>query len=119
MCRSIRTLFNFDPPATDDEVRGASLQFVRKLTGFHRPSQANQDAFGRATDDVAQVARQLLDSLVTTAPARDRETEGAKGRERAAKRFGPRPTAGAAGVGPPTAPTARAGSTGPGRPRSA
>jgi hypothetical protein len=88
MCRSIKTLFNFDPPATDEEVRAASLQFVRKLSGFHRPSQANQAAFERATEEVAEVARRLLDSLVTVAPARDREVEAARARERAAKRFG-------------------------------
>jgi hypothetical protein len=88
MCRNIKTLFNFDPPATDEEVRDASLQFVRKLSGFHHPSQANQAAFDRAIDEVTQVARRLLDSLVTTAPARDREIEAARARERAEKRFG-------------------------------
>jgi hypothetical protein len=87
-CRNIKTLFNFDPPATDEEVRDASLQFVRKLSGFHHPSQANQAAFDRAIDEVTQVARRLLDSLVTTAPARDREIEAARARERAEKRFG-------------------------------
>ena len=88
MCRNIKTLFNSDPPATDEEVRDASLQFVRKLSGFHHPSQANQAAFDRAIDEVTQVARRLLDSLVTTAPARDREIEAARARERAEKRFG-------------------------------
>jgi len=88
MCRNIRTLFNFDPPATDEEVRAASLQFVRKLSGFHKPSHANQEAFDRATEEVAKVARRLLDSLVTAAPAKDRETEALAARERAARRFG-------------------------------
>ena len=88
MCRNIKTLFNFDPPATDEEVRAASLQFVRKLTGFNAPSRANEAAFTRAVDDVAATARVLLDSLVTTAAARDREVEAAKARERAASRFG-------------------------------
>jgi hypothetical protein len=88
MCRNIKTLFNFDPPATDEEVRAASLQFVRKLSGFHKPSHANQEAFDRATEEVAKVARRLLDSLVTAAPAKDRETEALAARERAARRFG-------------------------------
>ncbi|MEM7264055.1 MAG: DUF2277 domain-containing protein [Planctomycetota bacterium] len=87
MCRNIRTLFNFDPPATDEEVRAASIQFVRKLSGFTKPSQANEAAFERAVDEVAICARRLLDSLVTKAPARDREVEAAKARERSAKRF--------------------------------
>jgi len=91
MCRNIKTLYNFDPPATDDEVRAAAGQFVRKLTGFHKPSQANEAAFDHAVEEVARVARRLLDSLVTTAPARTRETEAAKVRARAAERFGPRP----------------------------
>ena len=82
MCRNIRTLFNFDPPATDEEVRAASLQFVRKLSGFTRPSKANDAAFARAVDQVAAAARTLLDSLVTTAPPRDREVEAAKARAR-------------------------------------
>ncbi len=77
MCRNIRPLFNFEPPATDDEIRGASLQFVRKVSGFPRPSRANQEAFDRAVDDVAEVVRGLLDSLVTAAPPRDREREAA------------------------------------------
>jgi len=88
MCRNIRTLFNFDPPATDAEVRAASIQFVRKLSGFTKPSKANEAAFERATDEVAEAARRLLDSLVTTAPSRDREVEAARARERAARRFG-------------------------------
>lgn len=88
MCRNIKTLFNFDPPATDDEVRAASLQFVRKLSGFTAPSQANREAFDRGVDEVFEVARRLIDSLVTNAPARDREVEAAKAKERSAKRFG-------------------------------
>ena len=88
MCRNIKTLFNFEPPATDEEVRAASLQFVRKLSGFTKPSQANGAAFERAVDDVTRIARELFDSLVTTAPARDRDVEIAKARERSAKRFG-------------------------------
>jgi hypothetical protein len=88
MCRNIRTLHNFAPPATDDEVRAASLQFVRKISGFHAPSQANQAAFDRAVDDVARASRRLLDALTTTAPPKDRAVEAAKARERAAKRFG-------------------------------
>ena len=90
MCRNIKTLFNFDPPATDEEVRAASLQFVRKLSGFTHPSHANQAAFDRAIDEVAVVARRLLDSLVTNAPVRDREVEAARAKERAEKRFGTR-----------------------------
>ena len=87
MCRNIRTLFNFDPPATDEEIRAASLQFVRKLSGFTKPSQANAEAFDQAIDEVADVARRLIDSLVTTAPARDREEVAARAKERAAVRF--------------------------------
>jgi len=87
MCRSIKTLFNFDPPATDEEIRSASLQFVRKLSGFQAPSQANQAAFDRAVDDVFAVARELVDSLVTTAPARDRELVAARAKERSASRY--------------------------------
>ena len=90
MCRNIRTLFNFEPPVTDDEVRAASLQFVRKLSGFTRPSKANEEAFERAVDRTAEVARELLDALVTTAPPRDREVEAAKARARAAERYGTR-----------------------------
>ena len=90
MCRNIRTLFNFDPPATDDEVRASALQFVRKLSGFQKPSRANEAVFARAVDDVARAARALLDGLVTTATPRDREREAAKARARAEKRFGPK-----------------------------
>jgi hypothetical protein len=87
MCRNIRTLFNFEPPATDDEVRAAATQFVRKLSGFTKPSQANEAAFERAIDDVARVARTLLDSLVTTAAPRDRDEWAARARARAAERY--------------------------------
>jgi hypothetical protein len=87
MCRNIRTLFNFEPPVTDDEIRAASLQFVRKLSGFTKPSKTNEAAFERAIDQTAEVARTLLRSLVTTAPPRDREVEAAKARVRAAARF--------------------------------
>ena len=88
MCRNIKTLFNFEPPVTDDEVRAASLQFVRKLSGFNKPSRANEVAFQRAVDRTAEVARELLQSLVTTAPPRDRDVEAQRARERAAARFG-------------------------------
>ena len=88
MCRNIRTLFNFEPPATDDEIRDASLQFVRKLSGFTHPSKANEAAFARAVDEVSEVARRLINSLETSAPVRDREVEAAKARERARVRFG-------------------------------
>lgn len=88
MCRNIRTLFNFDPPATDDEVNAASLQFVRKISGFNKPSKANEEAFRRAVEDVTRVASELLSSLVTKAPARNREVEAARARARAAARFG-------------------------------
>jgi len=88
MCRNIRTLFNFEPPATDDEVRAASLQFVRKLSGFAVPSKANQAAFDRAVDDVAVVARRLIDALVTTAEPKNREIEAARARARNAERYG-------------------------------
>jgi hypothetical protein len=87
MCRNIKTLFNFDPPATDEEIRAASLQFVRKLSGFNKPSKANEEAFERAIDDVAAVARRLVDSLVTTAEPRDRGEVAAQARARAAVRF--------------------------------
>lgn len=87
MCRNIKTLFNFEPPATDEEVRASALQFVRKLSGSTKPSQANRAAFDRAVNDVSRVAQELLDSLVTNAPPRDREVEAAKARARAAKRF--------------------------------
>jgi hypothetical protein len=88
MCRNIKTLHNFSPPATDDEIRASSLQFVRKLCGFTKPSRANEDAFNRAVDDVVHVAHHLLESLVTSAPPRNRETEALKARARSAKRFG-------------------------------
>ena len=84
MCRSIKTLHNFEPPATDDEIRASSLQFVRKLSGFTRPSKANDIAFNRAVDQVAQATRELLDSLVTKAPLRDRDVEASKARAKAA-----------------------------------
>jgi hypothetical protein len=87
MCRNIRTLYNFKPPATEEEVRASSLQFVRKLSGFARPSKANELAFNRAVDEVSKAARELLDSLVTNAPPRDREIEASKARARAADRF--------------------------------
>lgn len=87
MCRNIKTLFNFDPPATDEEVRAASLQFVRKLSGFTHPSKANEAAFARAVDEVFVVARRLIDSLETTAPPKDREIEAARARERGRQRF--------------------------------
>lgn len=88
MCRNIKTLFNFEPPATHEEVRAASLQFVRKLCGFTKPSKANEAAFDRAVEEVSEIASKLLDSLVTGAPPRDREVEAARARARAAKRFG-------------------------------
>jgi hypothetical protein len=91
MCRNIRPLFNFEPPVTDAEVRAASLQFVRKISGFTKPSKANEDAFNRAVEEVADAARRLVDSLVTTAPARDRDVEAAKARARAAERYGTAP----------------------------
>jgi hypothetical protein len=88
MCRSIKTLHNFAPPATDEEIRASSLQFVRKLSGCTRPSRANEAAFTRAVDQVAQAARTLIDSLVTSAPARDRAVEASKTRARASARYG-------------------------------
>ena len=88
MCRNIRTLFNFEPPATDEEIRAASLQFVRKLSGFTRPSRPNEAAFARAIDEVAAAARRLVDSLTTVAPARDRAAWAARARARSAARFG-------------------------------
>jgi hypothetical protein len=88
MCRNIKTLFNFDPPANEEEIRAASLQFVRKLSGFNKPSKANEAAFQRAIDDVAAVAQTLLDSLVTNAEPRDREVEAERARQRNAERFG-------------------------------
>ena len=90
MCRNIRPLFNFDPPVTDQEVRAASLQFVRKISGFTKPSRSNEDAFNRAVDEVAAAARTLVDSLTTSAPPRDREVEAAKAKARAAERYAPR-----------------------------
>jgi hypothetical protein len=91
MCRNIRTLHNFTPPATGDEVRAAALQFVRKISGYTKPSQANHAAFDHAVDEVAQAAHSLLDSLKTSAAPRDRKVEAAKARLRAAQRFGTRP----------------------------
>jgi hypothetical protein len=88
MCRNIRTLHNFEPPATDDEVHASALQFVRKLSGFAKPSKANEDAFNRAVHEIAHIARHLVDDLETTAPPRNREVEAAKARARAAIRFG-------------------------------
>jgi hypothetical protein len=88
MCRNIKTLFNFDPPATEEEIRAASLQFVRKLSGFNAPSKANEEPFNRAIEEVAEVARRLIDSLETTAPPKNRDIEAAKARARAAERFG-------------------------------
>jgi hypothetical protein len=88
MCRNIRTLHNFDPPATDEEVRAAALQYVRKIAGFNKPSRANQEAFDRAVDEVAHASAHLLASLVSNAPPRDREVEAAKARARAVERFG-------------------------------
>jgi hypothetical protein len=88
MCRNIKTLHNFKPPASEEEVRASSLQFVRKLSGFAKPSKANEEAFNRAVEQVAQAATELLDSLVTTAPPRDREVEAAKARARSAERYG-------------------------------
>jgi hypothetical protein len=87
MCRNIRTLFNFEPPATEDEIRASALQFVRKLSGFAKPSQANEAAFNRAVDEVTEVARRLLQSLETASPAKNREEEAAKARERSRQRF--------------------------------
>ena len=91
MCRNIKTLFNFEPPATEEEIRASALQFVRKVSGFNSPSRANQAAFDRAVDDVAAAARALIDSLVTTADPRDREIEAERARARSAARFGTSP----------------------------
>ena len=88
MCRNIKTLFNFEPPATDEEIRAASLQFVRKLSGFNKPSKANEEAFDRAIEQVTAVAQELLASLVTNAEPRDREIEAERARQRNAERFG-------------------------------
>ncbi|MCF8606321.1 DUF2277 domain-containing protein [Gordonia sp. HY442] len=90
MCRNIKPLFNFEPPVTEDEVHAASLQFVRKVSGFNAPSQANAEAFDRAVDEIAEVTRHLMAELSTAAPPKDREVEAQKARERAAKRFAPR-----------------------------
>jgi len=90
MCRNIRTLFNFEPPATDEEVRAASVQFVRKLSGFTAPSKANEQVFAKAIDDIAKVARRLVDDLETQAPKKNREDEAAKAKARAAERYGTR-----------------------------
>jgi hypothetical protein len=87
MCRNIHTLFNYEPPATEDEVHGAALQYVRKISGFTKPSQANEEAFDRAVDEVAEVSQRLLDALVTKAAPRDREVEAERARARAAERF--------------------------------
>jgi len=87
MCRNIRPLFNFEPPATDDEVRAAALQFVRKISGFGRPAKANEPAFNAAVDEIAVAAQRLLEQLVTSAPAKDREIEAEKARARAAERY--------------------------------
>jgi hypothetical protein len=87
MCRNIRVLFNFEPPATDEEVRAAAIQFVRKISGTSRPSKANEPAFARATEEIAAASRRLLDSLTTTAASRDRELERVKAKQRAARRF--------------------------------
>ena len=87
MCRAIKTLHNFSPPATNDEIHASSLQFVRKLAGFTKPSRANEETFNRAVDDVAHAAHHLLESLVTNAPLRDRETEAFKAKTRSAKRY--------------------------------
>jgi hypothetical protein len=87
MCRNIHTLFNFEPAATDEEVRDAALQYVRKISGFTKPSRANEEAFARAVDEVTDATRRLVDALVTNAPPKDRELEAARARERAAKRF--------------------------------
>ena len=91
MCRNIKTLHNFKPPATEEEIRASSVQFVRKLSGFSKPSKANEAAFNRAVEQVAQAATELLDSLVTTAPPRDREVEAAKASARSAERYGAQP----------------------------
>ena len=93
MCRNIKTLYNFEPPATDEEIRAASLQFVRKLSGFDAPSRTNAAAFNEAVEEIFSTARNLIDSLETQAPPRDREVEAAKARQRAAERFG-KPAAG-------------------------
>lgn len=88
MCRNIRPLFNFEPPATEAEIRASALQYVRKVSGYTKPSQANQEAFDRAVEDVAAATRALLDAMVTNAPPKDREIEAERARERAARRYG-------------------------------
>jgi hypothetical protein len=88
MCRNIRTLFNFDPPVTEEEIRAASLQFVRKISGLNKPSKVNEGAFAAAVEEIAGISTRLLDSLETTAPPKNREEEAAKARARAAERFG-------------------------------
>ena len=90
MCRNIKTLFNFEPPATEEEIQAAALQFVRKVSGFNKPSKANEESFSRAVEEVAGIARGLLENLETTAAPRDRETEAQKARARALERFGAR-----------------------------
>jgi hypothetical protein len=91
MCRNIKPLFNFEPPVTNDEVRAASLQFVRKISGFHHPSKANEQAFATAVDQIAEISMRLLSTLESTAPPKNRETESAKAKARAAQRFGRAP----------------------------
>jgi hypothetical protein len=91
MCRNIKTLHNFKPPATDEEIRASAIQFVRKLSGFTKPSKVNEDVFNEAVEEVTRSARKLIDSLVTTSPPRDREVEAVKARARAAERFGTTP----------------------------
>src|SRR5204862_4532712 len=98
MCRSIKTLHNFSPPATNDEIRASSVQFVRKLSGFTKPSRANEEAFNRAVDDVAHAAHHLLESLVTNMPPRNRETEALKAKTRSAKRYETAKTVAARGI---------------------
>jgi hypothetical protein len=88
MCRNIKILFNFEPPVTDDEIRAASLQFVRKISGFNKPSKANEGTFAAAVEEIAEISRRLLDSLETNAPSRNREEEAARAKARAAERFG-------------------------------
>jgi len=91
MCRNIKTLFNFEPPVTDDELRASALQFVRKLSGFAKPAKANEAAFNLAVDETTAAARKLMESLVTNAPPRDREVEAVRARQRSVERFGQRP----------------------------
>ncbi|MBS4171745.1 DUF2277 domain-containing protein [Bacillus sp. FJAT-49736] len=88
MCRNIRTLFNFDPPATDEEIHAASLQYVRKITGYNKPSKANEEAFNRAVNEIAMISRDLLNTMVTNAEPRNREIEAERARTKAAKRYG-------------------------------